>query len=738
MYRDDNTAQDDLRRAQELRKQAQLLEDRERVRGSLRELLSISRDAAYSRYVEQMLRDLDSGRAAPWQVEREAARSYERYKQRMQQMQQSKTGEEQQKVQRTVQHIPPRDTAQNEGMKRTAASKDRVELHIGIHVFSLIGALFVLIAFVIFSFHFMNGLAQGLCLYAAAFLLTLLSEIVLRRKGSGFANVVTGIGIGALYIANIVNYLVLGTVNGIVALLLTLLFAVSTILLSYRQKSAVIRIISLLGCYICFVPVKGFETELRFLVITGMLFLINCLCVFLQNQKNYVIMNTVHLSMNMVLTVILTGIAWAEGLEVIYLVGFVAASFGFVNFMAYRLCRKERTALFAVTCIGNGLNLFLLFLLGAVGPWIRDDFPTIFVHLLAGVLVSVIGILTFVFWEKEDARRWIQVYYIVILLLFPGSVAVCEAERVLAVVAALCIVKILSKKEELLILECMVLAWAGFIAVCFTAEDERYCWVIAGALALSAFRIGRLYVFEELATVLSILMAFLGRNRFFPEVLGLRGEWLCPLGVLTVLMFFLLFHHLPQLKGKNQKGYDVTAFVLIALYGISALLCRSWMISAAMLLLGTAAVMLMLRGKYGLHCRGKYVILAGYLTIYALLGNFPSPVLGSVIVMLAALFVVGAGLKQQDKAERIFGLTLAGGVCLKLVLYDFREVQTIYRMLVFLVVGLLALTISFLYIQLEKKMEKSKAALPIGIKEQEAAALLETGDGEAGNKESGN
>ena len=53
---------------------------------------------------------------------------------------------------------------------------------------------------------------------------------------------------------------------------------------------------------------------------------------------------------------------------------------------------------------------------------------------------------------------------------------------------------------------------------------------------------------------------------------------------------------------------------------------------------------------------------------------------------------------------------LAVFVCVKLVLYDFREVETMYRVLVFLVVGVLALGISFIYILLEKNEDKQKVA----------------------------
>lgn len=79
--------------------------------------------------------------------------------------------------------------------------------------------------------------------------------------------------------------------------------------------------------------------------------------------------------------------------------------------------------------------------------------------------------------------------------------------------------------------------------------------------------------------------------------------------------------------------------------------------------------------------------------------------------MAIALGCVGIGFIQKDKTERICGLVMAIFVCGKLVLYDFREVEMIYRMIVFLVVGVLALSISFIYILLEKNMDKKRREL---------------------------
>ena len=47
----------------------------QRVRNMLNRLMEESEDPDYDQYLAQMARDLDSGKASPWQVEQEAQRS---------------------------------------------------------------------------------------------------------------------------------------------------------------------------------------------------------------------------------------------------------------------------------------------------------------------------------------------------------------------------------------------------------------------------------------------------------------------------------------------------------------------------------------------------------------------------------------------------------------------------------------------------------------------------------------
>ena len=89
--------------------------NRERTEQKLSELMRLSKEPYFSRYVAQMKKDLEEGVATPLQVEREADRSYAEYQRRMR----------------------DREAAQPELKTKS------VEFKIGIHVFSLIGALFI-------------------------------------------------------------------------------------------------------------------------------------------------------------------------------------------------------------------------------------------------------------------------------------------------------------------------------------------------------------------------------------------------------------------------------------------------------------------------------------------------------------------------------------------------------------------------------------------------------------------
>ena len=648
--------------------------NRERTEQKLSELMRLSKEPYFSRYVAQMKKDLEEGVATPLQVEREADRSYAEYQRRMR----------------------DREAAQPELKTKS------VEFKIGIHVFSLIGALFILAAFVTFGFYFLKGAFQGICIYMAAFALVLFSELFLRRKMQKFAGVITGIGIGCLYAANIVNYLVLHLVNGIIAVLLTLLIAAATIWLSRKRDSVVIRLIGLIGCYVCLYPIHGFETELSFFVLTVILFIVNVAGVLFPNQSRAAAILAVHAALNVIFTGALLIIAGLDHVQATYLAALLLSSFIFMEIMAFVNRKREKdNEIFIITCIGSGLLLFMMFLLETItGEQL--------VGLIMAAVTAAVSMLFFLLWEKEDERKWAQVYFAAGLFLLIGAFSDQPVEQTITVGVIFLIARIGNRQRQLTALEAIAAVAVGLTGI--GLSGSVYAYILAALLVLLSFRINKLYVFHEIVTTASVLVIWFLKCEWFRLYnWGMDGKWFYPVAVLLLMLLFLLFHHLQGLRDKKQEVYNIVSLCFIGIFCLLPLFEGHLWTRIAIMAAGTLAAFLLRRKRYGLYWKGNILLWAVFFSLYSITGNFGSPVVSSILIMAAAFFLVGIGFRHKEKMERITGLVLAALVCLKLVLYDFREAELLYRMIVFLIVGVMALGISFLYMFLEKKMAQKKA-----------------------------
>lgn len=81
------------------------------------------------------------------------------------------------------------------------------------------------------------------------------------------------------------------------------------------------------------------------------------------------------------------------------------------------------------------------------------------------------------------------------------------------------------------------------------------------------------------------------------------------------------------------------------------------------------------------------------------------PFLCSILICALAAVTIGSGFYIKDKSVRIYGLVMMIFVALKLAIYDFYASPAGLKVVVFLVVGVFILGISFLYIYLEKKLD---------------------------------
>lgn len=99
--------------------------------------------------------------------------------------------------------------------------------------------------------------------------------------------------------------------------------------------------------------------------------------------------------------------------------------------------------------------------------------------------------------------------------------------------------------------------------------------------------------------------------------------------------------------------------------------------------------------------------MAGFLTYMILVTRFQFRITSSILLMIVGLFGIILGFVQRDRKLRIYGLVLSMLMCLKIALFDFR-VESLQRIILFLVTGLAALGISGVYALMEKKYQKEE------------------------------
>ena len=89
------------------------------------------------------------------------------------------------------------------------------------------------------------------------------------------------------------------------------------------------------------------------------------------------------------------------------------------------------------------------------------------------------------------------------------------------------------------------------------------------------------------------------------------------------------------------------------------------------------------------------------------------PFIPSILITLLALGMILFGFLKKRKGIRVYGLCLVIAVAFKIVLFDFAHSETGFRILVFLIVGILIIAVSLLYILSEKKEQELKGMHPI-------------------------
>ena len=105
------------------------------------------------------------------------------------------------------------------------------------------------------------------------------------------------------------------------------------------------------------------------------------------------------------------------------------------------------------------------------------------------------------------------------------------------------------------------------------------------------------------------------------------------------------------------------------------------------------------------YARAFYSLLATLLLAILLFYEVSGGTL-TMVWAAEALALLGAGFPLRDRVQRLSGLTLFMICVLKLFLYDLRELETVNRILSFIVLGLILVGVSWMYTRFRDRIQR--------------------------------
>ncbi len=717
------------------------------LEGQIQYLISNSRDARYTEYLQMLLFQLRQQNVTVEYVSFELNRTYQMYVQRVQayDMQQQRYAQQMQSMQpqyvqqqqyTQLQYVPQQQYTQPQYVpqpqymqqaqyktqpqytkrEKKARNRKNVEISIGIGVFSVIGILLILTSFIMLGQTYMNRQMKGLCLYGIVLAMLLVSELVINRKMHYLSVGITGLGICGLYFTNILNCLYLQNFDGWLAVAATVMVSLLAAFISKKKDSGAINGISFLGCYISIYLLgsapfrwiadgteEGFAGG-RFLVTAAALFSVNLMTAFLTVKKHRMAIRVLQMSANALFTIFYTFLGAFEGgadYVVFYLISSLFVQgllFCFLTEPGKEKTNKDWEKMVGVIALYAATNVVLILVLFWESLFVSAKWH---IHVAMGCFLLVCAVLFYLF--RKSSLKWIQfwLYGFTAIVVYNRFRAGGREEGLYwwcvgVSIGVFLISRFLSRIKLLWISDIVITILTAFSATtAFVQKDwlSSLCYLAAFFVSMAGLHHWKeIYEGIFLFVIEAFMLAFL------------QNELTISVMFAVLFLGVLGFHNINLFKGRYNKIFNYVNLGFMACLCLSALFYNSFLSIGILLVLGTAFMFLTFRDEYGMNFRFKNLILLGYLCYMVLIWDIPVPVIKSILIMFAAIGAVVAGFAGKEKKLRISGLVLAMLVCGKIVIFDFAGAATLEKMLLFLIAGIIVLAISGMYIALEKKI----------------------------------
>lgn len=592
-----------------------------------------------------------------------------------------------QKWDRKVQQESSKESRNGFGTKE--GKKLDLEFGIGGALLSVVGALFIIAAFVIFGMNYMGSFAQGALLYVLGIVVIVFSEMVIKKSLEKFSQAMTALGIGILYTATILNYLYLHTINAGIAIVMTVVVALVSLFLSQKRESSALRLVGIIGAYISFAPITEFKSVVDFIIPCVMVLIINGIYLFLPIQNGKKVVANVHAVANVLFALPMAIIAVESDISKWPIIIFVLVAI----MMTYLIYRAVEMGAASITIFTICLTFLSIDLIDILYKW---DLALVGVILYALVIAGG----TYVVRKQKSRMVGLYLFSVAAPLIMQG---VHDKYGIVAVAVVLLIYKVLASMEELRVANIIYSLVAAIVFISAVADGIAIGYLILAVFVVSVVTMK----YDKLVHAL-MLIAIL---QIFPFV-AFEFEIALPLVFVLLLLCFVFFTFVDLFSMKGNKVFGTILFVWdVMLILMLAVLDHGGALTVCMVA-QLAFLFIYFSEKSGYCSEGfrkaRYLFSMIYLTYMVFIFDIEIPLVTSIVLMLLGIASVAIGFFFKQKGVRIYGLCLAFFVCFKLLLVDFRGQQSSDRVLLFFFVGILAMAISYLYMRIERNLRKEE------------------------------
>lgn len=588
-------------------------------------------------------------------------------------------------------------------------------LKLGVSALNLVGIILILISLTTFGRYvyvkFLSKEMKGIVLFLVPIIILLVSELYLRKINYKFSKGITALGISGLYTAVIINYLVLDNITGIFALVITTIITGGAIYLSYKKESNLLRIVTLIGAYICLVPIDKISIGQSYILVV-ILTIIHALNIYfpLQDIKNkdINIPFEFYTSILALVSTLIIGINLDKNVFVLLLI---------ITTIVY-------SVQYVITCKAkeNLLNSVGLLLYFAIYP------------LVTWALFFEIGLSS----SSNVPYIPLGIYCVIgLLILFTVKKTVRWTGYTGFVLASLLIIISLPFEGYDSYVVAISLLTGGTLLLFVKEKNNILKYTLVGLIGISI--LGYVIAIEEPISAVYLVL--------FAIILYGSKEFKNILGVIVFKYFYMLslVWWVQSMIAHTESLYDIEVYIVF----ISLVICiiyttiinkvdilkhdtiksMNYVSLCLMVIIGLLAGLVGTTEFY-LSIAITIYILASMLTedyidnrrlsnnktlIYAFLSTYivvrlcfivdivyeVKQLMLSISLMIVALGSVFIGFKLNNSKLRKYGLILSLITCAKLMLVDFYSFDFIIKTLVFLVVGIIALIISYTFSKLE-------------------------------------